>query len=166
MDTVGPRTENFVDKLEKILGMIAMVHFHITIQQRPDSVASADPLDVDGRTCTPLSARELLQPQPMPVSFEQVADRLQQLPRLFFEPDGSFVWVGSDCDDRWQVDGQVTDRNGRVIYVELHGTCPVDAFDRLLSAFDWPANRLVFQLARRGVFLEEAEFRRLAELLS
>lgn len=139
-----------------------MYHFHVTIQRRPDSVATADRQNLDGRTCTPLSARELLKPTPMPVSFEQVAERLQQLPRLFFEPDGSFVWVGVDQQRRWQVDGQLTDRDGHVIYVELHGNCPIHAFDRLLATIDWPANSLVFQLTRHAVFLDEDEFRRLA----
>jgi hypothetical protein len=99
----------------------------------------------------------------MQVSFEQAADRLQQLSRLFFEPDGSFVWVGQDGDRRWQVDGQLTDRDGRLLYAELRGTCPSQAFDRLLAALGWPKTPLVFQLTRDGTFLDEAQFRRFAE---
>jgi len=142
-----------------------MYDFRVTVQMRPDSVEQAVSVSLDGRSCTPLSARELLKPIAMPVSFEQAADRLQQLPRLFFEPDGSFVWVGQDGDRRWQVDGQLTDRAGRLLYAELRGDCPAEAFDRLLAALGWPATPLVFLLTRHAVFLDEEEFRRFAARL-
>jgi hypothetical protein len=96
---------------------------------------------------------------PMPVSFEQAADRLQELPRMFFEPDGSFVWVGDEQGQRWQVDGQLTDRDGRLLFVELKGDCPANQFDQLLAAFGWPATPLIFQLTRHAVFVDEADFR-------
>jgi hypothetical protein len=140
-----------------------MYNFHVTVQMRPDSVEHAVPIDLNGESYTPLSNRELLRPAAMRVSFEQAADRLQQLPRLFFEPDGSFVWVGQDQDRHWQVDGQLTDRDGRLLYAELRGSCPAQAFDRLLAALGWPTTPLVFQLTRDAIFLDEAEFRRLAQ---
>ncbi len=132
------------------------------IQKRPDSVSHGDALELDGRTCSPLSGGGLPAPMPMPVSFEQAADRLQELPRMFFEPDGSFVWVGDEQGQRWQVDGQLTDRDGRLLFVELKGDCPANQFDQLLAAFGWPATPLIFQLTRHAVFLDEADFRRFA----
>jgi hypothetical protein len=81
---------------------------------------------------------------------------------MFFEPDGSFVWTSPSNEPAWQVDGNLFDRNGRVLFVDLKGSCPGDQFDRLLSALGWPATPLVFQLVREAVFLDEAEFRRYA----
>lgn len=139
-----------------------MYQFQVTLQKRPDSVSHGEALELDGRGCTPLSGSGLPAPAPMPVSFEQAADRLQELPRMFFEPDGSFVWVGDEQGQRWQVDGQLTDRDGRLLFVELKGDCPANRFDQMLAAFGWPATPLIFQLTRHAVFLDEAEFRRFA----
>lgn len=139
-----------------------MYHFQTTVQKRQDSVRHGEPLELDGRVWTPLSGSGLLVPTPMPVSFEQAADRLQELPRMFFEPDGSFVWVGDEQGQRWQVDGQLTDRDGHLLYADLKGNCPANRFDQLLAAFGWPAASLVFQLTLHAVFLDEADFRRLA----
>jgi len=62
---------------------------------------------------------------PFPVSFEAAATVLKNLPRFFFGPEGSFVWVASDNGElTWQVDGQLYDRQERVIYVKLKGSCP------------------------------------------
>jgi hypothetical protein len=117
-----------------------MYHFDATIQMQPEST-----------------------PIPMPISFEQAAERLEQLPRMFLEPDGAFVWVGEQEQGRWQVDGQLTDRDGHLLYVEVKGQCPEPAFDQLLAAFGWPETPLVFQLTREAIFLEEQPFRKRAE---
>ena len=100
-----------------------------------------------------------------PVSFEVAAAVLRSLPRLFHEPDGSFVWVAPDDGDlAWQVDGQLYDRQERVIYVELNGSCPQNEFDQLLQAFGWPGARFLFQLRQPAVCVGESEFRRWAAL--
>ena len=98
----------------------------------------------------------------MGCSFEVASQRLGQLERMFCEPDGSFVWVSSQGDPVWQVDGNLYDRDERLLFVDLKGTCPPDQFDRLLSALGWPETKLMFQLTREAVFLDEAEFRRLS----
>jgi hypothetical protein len=54
------------------------------------------------------------------------------------------------------------DRDGKLLFVDLKGSCPPEQFDRLLGAFGWPAASLMFQLTRQAVFLDEAEFRRFA----
>ena len=97
-----------------------------------------------------------------PVTFEQAEAALAALPRLFIEPDGSFVWVADDAQRLWQVDGNLYDRNGRLLYVEVKGSCPAAAFDRLLRAVGWPDVPLAFQLVREAVYLDEAGFRRYA----
>jgi len=100
----------------------------------------------------------------LPVGFDHVVAEFAALPRMFIEPDGSFVWTGATDDGQpWQVDGNLIDRGDVLAYVELKGVCPVARFDELLRALGWPDLPLVFQLPRRGVFLEEGEFRRLAE---
>jgi hypothetical protein len=96
----------------------------------------------------------------LPVTFDEAMAGLQSVPRLFIEPDGSFVWTGTAANGlAWQVDGNLIDRGDALAYVELKGCCPEAQFDRLLATFGWPATALAFQLPQRGVMLSETEFR-------
>jgi hypothetical protein len=92
-------------------------------------------------------------------SFEEVVDLLVKLPRMFVEPDGSFVWV-SPHEPAWQVDGVIYDRAGRLWYAEIKGRCPEEQFDQFLSALGWPQTPVVVQLMQEAVQLGEDEFRR------
>jgi hypothetical protein len=97
------------------------------------------------------------------VTFDQALADLERLDRLFIEPDGSFVWAGATADgEAWQVDGNLIDRGDCLAYVELKGNCPEPQLDSLLLALGWPEAKLTFQLQKRGMFLDESEFRRLA----
>jgi len=99
----------------------------------------------------------------MGCSFESAQTRLNSLPRMLFEPDGSFVWVQeNDGGTTWQLDGVLFDRNGRLHSAEIKGSCSEEAFDMLLSAMGWPGTDLVFQLSNEAVFIDEGEFRRFA----
>jgi hypothetical protein len=101
---------------------------------------------------------------PLAVGFEVARERLEVLPRMFIEPDGSFVWTGMTKEDEaWQVDGNLIDRGDVLAYVELKGGCPSERLDALLRALSWPEAKVVFQLVRTGVVVEEGEFRRVAE---
>lgn len=72
---------------------------------------------------------------PLPISFEVAAGRLERLPRLFFEWDGSWVWSGhDDRQQRWQLDGMVYDAAGQVQYVDVKGCCPKSVWRELLGA--------------------------------
>ena len=103
---------------------------------------------------------------PLAVSFDAAATALGLLPRMFIEPDGSFVWTGETADRaRWQVDGNLIDRGDVLAYVEVNGSCPEERFDALLRCLSWPEVPLAFELTRRGVTLNEAEFRDLARTL-
>jgi len=95
-------------------------------------------------------------------SFDAALEALALLPRMFIEPDGSFVWTGTEGSDPWQVDGNLIDRGDALAYVELKGRCPADQFNELLAACGWPACPLAFQLPRRGLSLGESAFRTLA----
>jgi len=100
---------------------------------------------------------------PLVASFDAAIADLAALPRMFIEPDGSFVWRGTTlAGEAWQVDGNLIDRGDVLAYVELKGCCPVERLDEILRALGWPESPLAFQLTQRGVTLEEAEFRRLA----
>lgn len=94
-------------------------------------------------------------------TFEQVAEALGLLPRMFVEPDGSFVWVSAG-ERAWQLDGVLYDGAGRLWYVELKGGCPEAEFDRLLTALGWPKTSVCFQLVREAAWLDEPTFRRYA----
>ena len=100
---------------------------------------------------------------PLAISFDEAIDHLSQLERMYAEPDGSFVWVSAREGLSWQVDGNVFDRDGRVVLVDMKGSCPPEEFDRLLACFGWPGEPVLFQLVRPAVFLEESVFRRHAE---
>lgn len=98
----------------------------------------------------------------MSVSFEQAYETLARLPRMFIEPDGSFVWVSSSSEAKWQVDGNLYDRAGLLMFVDLKGFCPAGRFDDVIAAFRGAAP-LMFQLVRHAVFVSEAEFRSYAK---
>ena len=137
----------------------AWLTFDIVVHPRPVDVrAGGDHADDRGRWPTlVIPPADLV--EPLPIGFDECSARLDALPRLFVEPDGSFVWRGEDRGG-WQVDGNLYERDGCVLYVELKGTCPAAAFDRLASAWGWPTAAFVAQLVRAGVFLDEATFRR------
>jgi len=97
------------------------------------------------------------------VTFDDAQAMLAKFDRLFIEPDGSFVWAEVAGDGQgWQVDGNLIDQGDCLAYVELKGRCPEERFEQFLTALGWPGVPLVFELTRRGVVVDEQEFRRLA----
>lgn len=87
---------------------------------------------------------------PWALSFEEALDALARLERLYVEPDGSFVWRPEVAQ---QVDGQLSDRAGRLILVELHGRCSGANIDRLAATLNPTHEPLAVQLIREGVYL-------------
>ncbi len=144
--------------------MVPVYRFHITIHARGRNVGPGDVY-----TCEGLRVRALRVPppalsQPLAVTFETAAAQLALLPRMYVEPDGSFVWVSSSRDvASWQVDGNLYDRAGSLMFVDLSGACPPASFDQLLRCCGWPDTQLMFQLTRQALFLDEQEFRRFAQ---
>ncbi len=96
---------------------------------------------------------------PFACTWEDAAEALQRLPRMIFEPDGSWILSGGVGRERWQVDGHLFDFEGRLHRVELHGNCPPEALDDMLRCFGWPETSVEFELVREGVRVSEAEFR-------
>lgn len=94
-------------------------------------------------------------------TWEAAAAALEKLPRMIFEPDGSFVVSGDDeRGRRWQVDGHLFDFADRLQRYELHGHCPSSAFDALLKCVGWPEQRLMFETVLEGLKLDEQAFRK------
>ena len=61
--------------------------------------------------------------QQLPQSFESLAEMLGNIPGMFFELDGSFVWVDHEDTPSSQMDGMVYDRLGKLAYIEVKGAC-------------------------------------------
>lgn len=102
---------------------------------------------------TALLRTELL---PLPLRFEAAATALEALPRMYFEPDGSFVWVSDDPALAWQIDGQLQDRGACLDHVEIKGTCSAAAFKTLLNLLRTGNVRLAFHLLPEDRFVDEA----------
>jgi hypothetical protein len=143
-----------------------LLQFHATLHARSPEVSPGIAIELRGVSTQTLIVQPAALAHPFAISFEEAATALAQLNRMFVEPDGSFVWVSSNtaADEaaRWQLDGNLFDRNGRLLLVDLKGSCAAADFDRLLAAFGWPATPVMFELAREAVFLDEHEFRRYA----
>lgn len=136
-----------------------MYEFDIAVHARPAGLHAGPAYDdALGRWAT-LAVPPPLQNEPFLMPFDDALDRLGRLERLFVEPDGALLWTSPGGPD-WQVDGNAWERDGRLLRVDLHGACPAAAFDLLLDACGWPAQAIVVQLVRAGVFLDEATFRR------
>ncbi len=92
-------------------------------------------------------------------TWDAAAAKLETLPRMIFEPDGSWVWSGETDDEQWHVNGHLFDFSGTLHRVELRGWCPADQFDRLLTCFGWPQVAISYEMVLAGTQLTENEFR-------
>lgn len=92
-------------------------------------------------------------------SFEQLTESFEQLPRMFLEPDGSFVWVIENGGSRFQLDGLLTDDGAHLLTCELKGTCNANVWEQFLKTLAWPSQTVVVQLVEAGTFLSEPDFR-------
>ena len=137
--------------------------FQVTLHAQPHVGVASAMCEIAGQPWPRLLVSAEALRLPLDVTFEQAVEALEQLPRMFCEPDGSFVWVSAHADTpAWQVDGMLYDRDNRLLYVDLKGECPAGSFDMLLRCFGAPPKCVMFQLVRQAVFLDEATFRRYA----
>ena len=140
-----------------------MYEFHISVHRLPAGDVTRQQFELAAGLFDVLCLEPQQVTEPMAVRFEEACTALADLPQMFVEPDGSFVWTSEPSDEPWQVDGVVYDRQDRLLFVELKGTCPGKQFDQFLRAFGWPTTPLVFQLSPEAMYLAESEFRRFAE---
>lgn len=128
---------------------------HATIHTAANHPSAGPPYALDGVEVSTLAmpAAEL---RPLLVTFEEAAAAIERLPRMFFEPDGSFVWVSARDEAAWQLDGQLQDQGERLDHVELKGTCSAAALAQLLAALRSDGETFVFQLLRAAVIIDEA----------
>ena len=142
------------------------IPFHVSIHVCPPPPLAMRPIELRGVAINALMPSSVGAATSFAVSFEEVLERLQTLPRMFVEPDGSWVWVSShkpsQNEPAWQLDGVLYDRAGYVLHMELKGWCPASALDLLLGTLGWPATPVMYQLVQEAIFLDDSEFRRLA----
>ncbi|MDB4365766.1 hypothetical protein N9Z08_02445 [Pirellulales bacterium] len=139
----------------------AMYAFECSLHARPsnDSQEAETPLvDQWGQWPTLLVSQDQLS-KPLPTEFDDAINKLNALPRLFAEPDGSFVWASPHENLRWQVNGNLYEKNDNILFVELKGCCPQVEFDQLLACFLDDENACVIQLTRAAVFVSARVFR-------
>lgn len=142
----------------------AMYKFNVSVHAQPVEAGPGPRVRIGNVEFATLDIpRAVLGQAAIACTFEEAVRALSDLPRMYCEPDGSFVWVSSQGEPRWQVDGNLYDRDGQLVFVDLKGTCPANEFDRLLTAFGWPGTKLMFQLVHEAIFLAEPEFRQNAE---
>ena len=98
--------------------------------------------------------------KPLAVTFDSALSALAELPRMFIEPDGSFVWTSPSGVTPWQVDGTLVDAGTTLYYCELKGCCPVESLDQLLACLSDGTSKLVFEAVEQGAMMTEQEFRR------
>jgi hypothetical protein len=138
-----------------------LLTFQAAIHARPPETAAGPSVEFRG-LMLPTVAVAPGHEAAFPCTFEEVAAALEQFPRLYFEPDGSFVWVAAQDEPPWQLDGLLFDRNGRVLYLELKGTCPAARLDAVLAVLGRSPDGVLYQLLREGVLVDDATFRRYA----
>lgn len=96
--------------------------------------------------------------QPLPVSFETAVAALEQLPQMFTEPDGSFVWRSPPgVTPPWQVEGTLVDGGATLLYVELKGCCPAPAWEQLLACFSHGPTRFAIESVLEGRTMNNEE---------
>jgi hypothetical protein len=90
-------------------------------------------------------------------SFDDALAALGELPQLYTEPDGSFVWTSLPGEERWQLFGCLYDRGTELAYVDLFGTCSQDGLRQLFDALRGISPLLV-QSRTGGTFCMEDQF--------
>ena len=137
-----------------------MQPFHIILHRAPQSLSATGDLNEEfSGHSGPAGIPDQLS-KPLPMTFEQAIDALETLPRMFIEPDGSFVWVAEADSEPWQLDGQLHDGLGHLATVEIKGQVGADRWSQLVQCFGSENVTLLVQFVREGRFMTELEFRR------
>jgi len=92
------------------------------------------------------------------VTFDQAYARMESMPQMFLEPDGSWFWTSPAGEPRWQLEGNLYDAGALLGYVDIKGFCPRPAMEKLLGCLGWPANSIMVQVSRLGLFITADDF--------
>jgi len=136
-----------------------MSPFHVVIRATPNTQLQTRTIALAGREIEAFIVPPELQAMPLGVSFEEAAEQLEAMSRMFFEPDGSFVWVSpSDEQPAWQVDGNLYDRDGSLIAIDVKGTCSQIRLVQLFDVFRTAGRELMIEVVRDAIFIRERDF--------
>lgn len=106
------------------------------------------------------------------MAFDEFLEKMNRLPTMFMELDGSFVWRGEGGngesgdggrdddgeDGAWQVDGVVAEKNERVAFLEVKGAGSRAPFKQILELLEWPKQTVCFELPRQGTRCTAEQF--------
>lgn len=134
--------------------------FEIRLHRLPDTTTAGSSINSDAGSLPTLTVPADQQAETLAISFDTALEALAALPDCYTEPDGAILWTGTDAHGRWQIDGNLYDRGGHVVFASLAGSCPPAALDQLLGCFGWPNEPLMMELVRQAVFVSEEVFRR------
>lgn len=132
---------------------------HISIHPCPANATPGPSALIDGRQLLTCLVPADWAAATLPRTFDEAIALLSELPRMFVEPDGSFVWVGGDGSalpeiDAWQIDGLLYDQGPRLSHAEIKGICPPVEMARLFDAIGGDPRGLMVQAVQEGVFFE------------
>ncbi len=82
----------------------------------------------------------------LPIPFSRWVQNLGDVPYFAWEPDGSFSLCSSTGHGAWRMGGNVWERNGRIAWIDVVGTCDWAGLKRVFSACGWPATPLLVHL--------------------
>jgi hypothetical protein len=89
-------------------------------------------------------------------TFDDALAALSELPRLYTELDGSFVWTSAPGEDRWQLFGCLYDRGTELAYVDLFGQCRDENLRQLFACARGTVPLMVQSRGGGRFFTEEA----------
>ncbi len=90
-------------------------------------------------------------------TFDDALTALAELPRLYTELDGSFVWTSAPGEERWQLFGCLYDRGAELAYVDLFGNCKAESLQQLFACVRGSVPLMV-QSRNGGQFFSEESF--------
>ncbi len=159
--TTVSASEAYAEWIEaNVVSPATRYRFDIRLHHRPPAAVDGPAIEAAGDRLATIAVSAGSQAEPMRISFDAALEAIGRLPGCFIEPDGAILWAGSDPHGRWQVDGNLYDRGGQVVFATLAGSCPEAEFDRLLACFGWPEEPVMMELVRAAAFVEEEVFRR------
>ncbi len=92
---------------------------------------------------------------PLMLDFDVMLKQLDEQPRCYVEPDGSFVCRGERQGRAWSWEGNLYEGAGVVQYIDLWGACPAAALQPLWRLLP---NHPVIQVSHAALYLDSNHF--------